>query len=1256
MRANKEQLFKELSPSMWSFKFSFVFIFIFQLVACGGGGGGGTSSDADNQGSDGSGNAPETSINLEFNIPKISSISSLEIIITSNVSGVLSIEDTCGQAEYLISSGENSLSLSDLTDGIYSNCNVSFVSTDGVSQVYPLPEFEIDSKAPVIQSNFFITEFSSDSSPEFQFNSNENGSLIISGNCLTEATDVVEGENRILFNGLTDGTYSNCQLSVVDDAGNISNQIDIEEFNIDTQAPLINLNSFITPYMQSVNSRLTVYAVEPVSFSLSNTCSSVSSIDGVIGVNQISLASLGEGVFDDCALIATDRAGNQSEPVSISPFSIDDESPVVVEISSVITPTSNRENSLGVRLSEDGTFVAQGNCKVSELLFLQGEESIVLTVEEDLEVTVDNCEIIFVDRAGNESSPIQFMPFKVDTQGPQLILDVPVLSLISNSNPQITLSTNEDASLLYEGSCTSSIKNIFIGSNVVEFNQLADGEYAECKVKALDSLNNASDWLTLPSFKVDTTKPQLILTKNVPEKSDDQSPSLIFNSSEAGTITLYGSCDSDLMDAVNGQNYLTLTELPIAKYSDCSLSVTDDAGNESESLEFGEFEVVPLPVSLAIWQGAEDSIITPTASHPDYMLYRSHEENCDVDNYAACSLGQVNSLDGSQIIDTAFNRSNNAYAKIRTSLGVDSLDSLLTLSSDHYTSQKSQTIVFNDKVLSYDAFSPAAFSRSNDGKYWQVSTVAPDFGQRKGHQIVEFKNKLWMIAGYNNGSVSSDVWSSEDGISWNYESEIQEVLHNKTNILDGRTDHQVVVFKDKLWLIGGINDSGYQADVWSSDNGRAWELETEFAPFGRRSEHKVVVFGDKMFVIGGRYEGSYEFNDVWSFDGNQWLQESDNNPFGPRYGMDISFFNSKWVLVGGYGIDSFPYSKKDVWQSDDLITWRKLSEDEKLTDKEHQNLFVFKNKLWITGEDGLLFSENAIEWKKVNKPKESYSARYAHRAVNFNGEFWLVGGAAAEQTSGDIYKSSDGIQWQLVSKTAPFGSRKNHTLTEFKGRLWVIAGDTDNGLLNDVWVSDDGIGWTLVTEEAAFTKREGHMVVATDDALYLMGGDDDNGYWNLKDVWRSTDGDTWNLITSSAGYGQDQNPDAEYFNNKLWIFNGSKIYSANIETPAVWSQVGTLSSLASYHNEVEIHNGQLFMYTYHGKLLSSLDGITWTEIISDEYRLPTQLQNSQIVSKDGYLWILSGRFGVNNSYLSNTWRYSASDEWRILLKREIPFY
>jgi hypothetical protein len=113
----------------------------------------------------------------------------------------------------------------------------------------------------------------------------------------------------------------------------------------------------------------------------------------------------------------------------------------------------------------------------------------------------------------------------------------------------------------------------------------------------------------------------------------------------------------------------------------------------------------------------------------------------------------------------------------------------------------------------------------------------------------------------------SDVWSSSDGAIW--ELAIEEAPFGKRNF------HQAMAFKDKLWVIGGIDEdengnAQFKNDVWSSTDGINWELEIENALFSPRGFHKALIFDNKIWVIGGGGDTG-SVNDIWySEDGMEW--------------------------------------------------------------------------------------------------------------------------------------------------------------------------------------------------------------------------------------------------------------------------------------------------------------------------------------------------------------------------------------------------
>jgi len=82
----------------------------------------------------------------------------------------------------------------------------------------------------------------------------------------------------------------------------------------------------------------------------------------------------------------------------------------------------------------------------------------------------------------------------------------------------------------------------------------------------------------------DTTAATLAEVTAVTTPTNDSTPDYTFSSSEAGTITYGGSCSSSTTSATSGNNTITLVSLSDGTYSDCTIKVTDSAGNVSNSL------------------------------------------------------------------------------------------------------------------------------------------------------------------------------------------------------------------------------------------------------------------------------------------------------------------------------------------------------------------------------------------------------------------------------------------------------------------------------------------------------------------------------------------------------------------------------------------------------------------------------------------------------------------------------------------------
>ncbi len=106
--------------------------------------------------------------------------------------------------------------------------------------------------------------------------------------------------------------------------------------------------------------------------------------------------------------------------------------------------------------------------------------------------------------------------------------------------------------------------------------------FAGCSNK--DSSNSSEDELDTAVVTADSnaTVIELILKEvtAVETPTTDTTPEYTFSSTKAGTITYGGSCSSSTTVAVTGNNTITLNTLSDGTYSDCTITVTDNAVNE----------------------------------------------------------------------------------------------------------------------------------------------------------------------------------------------------------------------------------------------------------------------------------------------------------------------------------------------------------------------------------------------------------------------------------------------------------------------------------------------------------------------------------------------------------------------------------------------------------------------------------------------------------------------------------------------------
>lgn len=287
------------------------------------------------------------------------------------------------------------------------------------------------------------------------------------------------------------------------------------------------------------------------------------------------------------------------------------------------------------------------------------------------------------------------------------------------------------------------------------------------------------------------------------------------------------------------------------------------------------------------------------------------------------------------------------------------------------------------------------------------------------------------------------------------------------------------VFQNKIWTMGGLNgnkevspnhtveywESPHFNDIWSSEDGTTWKLESPHAQWAVRRSMSVVFFQDKLWMFGGWSPITGYTSDIWqSVDGVNWSKVVTKASWQPREGQTAEVFQNKIWMMGGVNYDARKL-KNDVWYSEDGLTWHEAT--------------------------------STIPW----------SPRWDHAVTVFDNKLFLSGGMnLTKETFKDVWSSSDGITWELITDSPPWQERQGHGLVAFHDNLWSIGrlNDTESGGMNDVWYSKDGATWNKTAQDPLWMGREDHSVILFKNKIFVFGGMGSDWKWR-NDVWISSE-------------------------------------------------------------------------------------------------------------------------------------------------------
>lgn len=284
-----------------------------------------------------------------------------------------------------------------------------------------------------------------------------------------------------------------------------------------------------------------------------------------------------------------------------------------------------------------------------------------------------------------------------------------------------------------------------------------------------------------------------------------------------------------------------------------------------------------------------------------------------------------------------------------------------------------------------------------------VKTDQDQMGDFASNAMAVFDDKLWSFGGVNNYGDSEvhRYWGSENGMNW------ASVYTGGTLTAAGRHRHSLTAFGDRMYLIGGTDNTGiHLSDIWATEDGVTWAELTVDAPFGAFVDHEAVVLNNRLYVVGIKADSAMH---VWSTaNGTDWVEEN-NDAFPHRSLFAMTVYNNAMYVIGG--AVSGGGMTNEVWRSSNGRNWSLVS-----------------------GVNGLM-------------------PVIRHTAITYNGRVLVICGQTSSGFSSRIYYSEDLIRWadfevfDILNPTErALDAIADHcSLTTAGGFFWVFGGNRSGG-------------------------------------------------------------------------------------------------------------------------------------------------------------------------------------------------------------------
>ncbi len=157
----------------------------------------------------------------------------------------------------------------------------------------------------------------------------------------------------------------------------------------------------------------------------------------------------------------------------------------------------------------------------------------------------------------------------------------------------------------------------------------------------------------------------------------------------------------------------------------------------------------------------------------------------------------------------------------------------------------------------------------------------------------------------------------------------------------------------------------------------------------------------------------------------------------------------------------------------------------------------------------------------------------------------------------DVWRSSDGIMWERVAASSPWGPKFQAIVGVLRGEIHVMGGLAIGGFTSaEHWKSADGITWTQLAD-MPFSRMAVYDAPAQCGRLHIIGGWEGDGTdpstQAKNDVW-TFDGSMWHQQTAEAPFSPCVWNATAVYDGKIWKLTGNA--GTNIVDTCWWSEDG----------------------------------------------------------------------------------------------------